>query len=148
MRDFKRYVLFVCGSNSARSQMAEGFLREMGSEWFITTSAGFEPTKVSEDAVKVMSEIGIDISGATTDNIFELFKKGKQYNFIITVCDDETAEQCPLFPGISRRIHWNILNPYTSAKTEEERLELLRKVRDEIKEKIKEFIDYWTIHGR
>lgn len=149
MRNFKRYVLFICGNNSVRSKIAQAFLEKNGGEYFIAESAGFEPNNDIDPQLKtVIQESGLTLSSEKTESAFELFQKGRQYNFIITVCDEETAEQCPLFPGISRRIHWNIMDPYKHASSEEEKLTLLREVRDSIEEKVNGFIEHWAKFGK
>ena len=91
MTDSKRKVLFVCIHNSARSQMAEAFLRKHGGDVFETESAGLEPGTLNPNVVAVMKEIGIDLTGKPTQSVFDLFRKGKKYDAVITVCDKEAA---------------------------------------------------------
>ena len=142
-------VLFVCIHNSARSQMAEAFLNELGEGQFIAESAGIEAGKLNPNVVKVMAEIGIDISNNKTQSAFVLFKQGKRYNAVVTVCDAASAERCPIFPGIVKRLAWSFPDPSTFTGTQDEVLEQIRAVRDEIREKITEFINeakqfaYW-----
>src|SRR6478736_282779 len=100
-------VLFVCIHNSARSQMAEAFLNKYGKDYFIAESAGLEPGKMNPNVVKVMQENGIDLSQKGTQGVFELFKKGTQYDAVVTVGDEASAEQCPVFPGKGKRIAWS-----------------------------------------
>ena len=100
-------VLFVCVHNSARSQMAEAFLKEIGGNKFQVESAGLEPGTLNSVVVESMKEIGIDISGNKTQGVFEIFKAGKNFHYVITVCDETSAERCPIFPGIAKRIHWS-----------------------------------------
>jgi len=133
-------VLFVCVHNSARSQMAEAFLNKYGSEHFHGESAGLEPGKLNQNVVDVMQEIGIDISNNGTKSVFDLFKQGKGYNAVVTVCDGANAERCPIFPGMSKRIAWSFADPSGFTGTKEEVLEQTRKVRDEIKDKVIAFI--------
>lgn len=133
-------VLFVCIHNSARSQMAEKFLNELGKEEFSAESAGLEPGVLNPVVVSVMNEIGYDISGNKTKSVFDIFKSGKTYDFVITVCDPEAAERCPIFPGIVKRLHWGFKDPSSFKGTDEEKLVFTRKIRDEIKEKVIEFI--------
>jgi arsenate reductase (thioredoxin) len=146
----KYKILFVCIHNSARSQMAEAFLREFGSENFEAESAGLEAGILNPNVVEVMQETGIDISHKQTQNVFDLFKKGKLYSAVITVCDEANAERCPFFPGMSKRIRWSFNDPSTFSGNKEEILGSIRKVRNEIKEKVLEFIEeakdakFWT----
>ena len=143
-------VLFVCIHNSARSQMAEAFLNELGKEKFIAESAGLEPGKLNPNVVKVMMEVGIDISGNHTTDVFDLLKKGKQYDAVVTVCDAANGERCPIFPGTTRHIAWSFSDPSAFKGEPDEVLEHTRKVRNEIKNKIIEFVDeagkisYWV----
>lgn len=136
----KKRVLFVCIHNSARSQMAEAFLNGMGSEKFEAESAGLEPGVLNQSVVKVMAEIGYDLSQNKTKSVFEMVKSGKTYDYVITVCDPEAAERCPIFPGIVKREHWGFKDPSSFKGSDEEKLEFARSVRDEIKAKIGEFI--------
>lgn len=103
-------VLFVCIHNSARSQMAEAFLKEIGGETFLPSSAGLEPWKLNPYVVEVMLEAGIDISNNGTQDVFDLFKRGDFYNAVVSVCD-EASESCPVFPGMSKRIPWSFEDP-------------------------------------
>jgi len=146
----KQNVLFVCIHNSARSQMAEAFLKEFGNEYFEAESAGLEPGTLNPNVVTVMKEEGIDISKKQTQSVFDLFKKDKFYNAVITVCDGASAERCPIFPGMSKKLAWSFTDPSSFNGTKEEILEGTRIVRDEIKAKILEFIEeakelpYWV----
>jgi len=140
MPDSKHKVLFVCIHNSARSQMAEAFLKKYGSEHFEAESAGLEPGKLNPNVVEVMQEIGIDISKNRTQGVFDLFRQGKLFNAVISVCDGASAERCPVFPGKVKRILWSFVDPSSFTGTHEEILEQTRKVRDEIKEKVLQLI--------
>ncbi len=140
MSDSKHKVLFVCIHNSARSQMAEAFLKKYGSEHFEAESAGLEPGKLNPNVVAVMQEIGIDISKNRTQGVFDLFRQGKLFNAVISVCDGASAERCPVFPGKVKRILWSFVDPSSFTGTHEEILEQTRKVRDEIKEKVLQLI--------
>jgi len=143
-------ILFVCIHNSARSQMAEAFLNHYDGKSLIAESAGLEPGKLNPNAVKVMQEVGIDISNNGTQEVFDLFKKGRLFQAVITVCDEASAEGCPIFPGVVRRLGWSFPDPSGFTGTEEEILENTLKVRDEIKEAVLAFIDeakhmeYWV----
>jgi arsenate reductase len=136
----KKKVLFICIHNSARSQMAEAFLKKYGGEGFMVESAGLEAGKLNPLVVKVMAEIGIDISGNKTDSAFEFFKAGKLYDYVITVCDAASAERCPVFPGVTERFHWGFTDPSSFEGSEEEKLERTREVRDQIEAKVKEWL--------
>jgi arsenate reductase (thioredoxin) len=132
----KRDVLFVCIHNSARSQMAEAFLNELCPDDFAAQSAGLEPGTLNPLAVAVMREAGIDISANATKSAFDLFKAGKLFSYVITVCDEASAERCPVFPGNAQRLHWSFPDPSALQGTWEDRLARARIVRDEIRAKI------------
>lgn len=137
----KKRVLFVCVHNSARSQMAEAFLNHLAGDRFEAVSAGLEPGTLNPLAVEVMKEIGIDISSKKTKSVFDLFKKGELFSYVVTVCDAKSAEACPVFPGLlTKTIHWSFEDPSAFTGTHEERLEKTRKVRDAIKEKIEQWL--------
>lgn len=143
-------ILFVCIHNSARSQMAEAFLNKYGAGALIAESAGLKVGKLNPYAVKVLQEIGIDISNKGTQEVFDLFKQGRLFQAVITVCDEASAEGCPIFPGVVRRLGWTFPDPSTFTGTEDEILAQTRKVRDEIKEAVLAFIEeakhmeYWV----
>lgn len=149
MSNIENKVLFVCIHNSARSQMAEAFLNKYGEGRYIAESAGLEPGKMNPNVVKVMQEVGIDLSQKGTQGVFDLFQKGKIYNAVITVCDGANAERCPIFPGRVKRVAWSFEDPSSLKGTPEEILEHTRKVRDEIERTVQEFIkessvvSYW-----
>ena len=130
-------VLFVCIHNSARSQMAEAFLNHYDSKSLVAESAGLEAGKLNPRVVKVMQEVGIDISHKSTQEAFDLFKKGRLFQTVITVCDEASAEGCPIFPCVIRRLGWSFPDPSSFTGTEEEILENTRKVRDQIKEAVR-----------
>src|SRR6185312_6474733 len=111
-----------------------------GSEHFEAESAGLEPGKLNPNVVEVMQEIGIDISKNRTQGVFDLFRQGKLFNAVISVCDGASAERCPVFPGKVKRILWSFVDPSSFTGTHEEILEQTRKVRDEIKEKVLQLI--------
>ena len=136
----KHKILFVCIHNSARSQMAEAFLNKLGSDKFEAESAGLEPGTLNPIVVESMKEIGIDISGNRTKDVFEFFKTGKLYSYVITVCDEASAERCPVFPGVAKQLHWSFTDPSGFKGTYEEKLAQTRVVRDTIEKKIKEFV--------
>lgn len=136
----KHRVLFVCIHNSARSQMAEAFLNHLGGDSFEAESAGLEPGILNPIVVQVMAEVGLDIHDNKTKSVFDLLKGGKSYDAVITVCDEASAERCPVFPGKSKRLHWSFADPSSFKGSHEEKIEKTRIVRDQIKEQIVSFI--------
>jgi len=135
----KQRVLFLCTGNSARSQMAEALLRQYGNEIFESYSAGLEPKGVNPLTVKVMEELGIDISTQTSKDINTYLGKTR-FQYLITLCDD-ADENCPTgLPGINARMHWSFEDPARREGTEEERLAKFREVRDQIEQKIKAWV--------
>lgn len=136
----RKKILFVCIHNSARSQMAEAFLNTLGADRFEAESAGLEKGTLNPLAVEAMNEIGIDISKNQTKKVFDFYKEGKLYTHVITVCDEASAEQCPVFPGIAKQLHWSFSDPSQFKGTKEEKLQQVRAVRDEIRKKIEDFI--------
>lgn len=133
-------VLFVCIHNSARSQMAEAFLNRLGGGRFFAESAGLEPGKLNPVVVESMQEAGIDISGNQTKSVFDFYRKGELYSYVVTVCDEASGERCPLFPGKSVRLHWSFDDPSGFQGAHEEKLEKTGIVRDQIKKRVEEFI--------
>ncbi|HET7520625.1 MAG TPA: arsenate reductase ArsC [Candidatus Limnocylindria bacterium] len=130
----RRRVLFLCTHNSARSQMAEGMLRAWGGDRFDAFSAGTEATEVRPLAIRAMDELGIDISRQQSKTLASY--EGQGFDLVVTVCDD-AREACPYFPGASRQIHWSFEDPAAAGGSEEERLAVFRKVRDQIAERIR-----------
>jgi arsenate reductase len=120
--------------------MAEAFLNKFGSGDFKAESAGLEPGKMNQNVVKVMQEVGIDLSHKSTRGVFDLLKKGNSYDAVITVCDEASAEQCPVFPGSGKRIAWSFEDPSSFKGTREEILLHTREVRDEIERSVRSFI--------
>ncbi len=135
----KKRVLFICVHNSARSQMAEAFLNRL-SDGFSAESAGIEPGMLNPLVIKAMMEDGYDISRNSTKSVYDMLRKQRQYDYVITVCSPEAAEQCPVFPGKGIKLHWEFEDPASLKGPEDEKLAVLRKIRDMIKEKIIEFI--------
>jgi len=133
----RKKVLFLCTRNSNRSQMAEGLLRRLAGDRFDVISAGLEPSVVNPKTIKVMKEIGIDISHHTSKSVSQFI--GEKFDHIITVCDSAN-KHCPSFPGKGERIHWSFEDPAEAIGTEEEVVNLFRKVRDQIKSKLNDFI--------
>ena len=132
----KLRVLFVCIHNSARSQIAEAWLNHLCGEHFLAESAGLEPGRLNPLAVEVMKEAGIDISMKKTQGVFDVFKRGDFFPYVITVCDETSAERCPIFPGVTQRIHWSFADPAATTGTHAERLAQTRIIRDEIRARI------------
>ena len=136
----KKNVLFICVHNSARSQMAETFLKELAADQFHVESAGLEPTSVNPLVIEVMKESGHDLSEKTAQSVFDLFKKGRLFDYVITVCDDAAEDKCPIFPGICHRFHWPFPDPEQLTGTYEEKLHSLRKIRDSIRSRMEEWV--------
>lgn len=136
----KTRILFVCIHNSARSQMAEAFVNTYHSDKFFAESAGLEPGVLNPIVVKSMSEIGIDISKNRTKDVFEFFKNGRIFDYVITVCDEASGQRCPIFPGALKKINWSFEDPSALTGTEEEKLSRISLIRDSIKTKLEEFM--------
>jgi arsenate reductase (thioredoxin) len=132
----KKRVLFVCIHNSARSQMAEAFLNRICGDTFEAHSAGIEPGRLNPVVVEAMREIGIDISGNQTKSVNDYLKAGKLFAYVITVCDETSAERCPIFPGVTTRLHWGFPDPSAIQGTHEEKLARTREIRNSIKAKV------------
>ena len=133
----RKQVLILCTGNSARSQMAEGLLQHMAGDRFEVESAGVSPTRVRPEAIEAMREIGIDISTHRAKSVDEF--AGREFDYVITVCDNAN-EQCPVFPGETKRIHWSFDDPVAAEGDERARLAVFRRVRDEIQERLRQFI--------
>ena len=130
-------VIFICTHNSARSQMAEGMVRAWAGETFDVVSAGTEATSVRPEAIQVMSEIGIDISGQGSKALDQFV--GQPFNWVITVCD--TARQtCPVFPGAEQAVHWAVDDPADAEGSLENRLVAFRRARDDLRNRIRTFL--------
>ena len=133
-------VLFVCVHNSARSQMAEAYLNHFGEGRFEAESAGLEPGVLNPRVVEVMRESGIDISQNKTKSVFEILNLGKLFAYVVTVCDETAAEKCPVFPGVTKRLHWSFADPSSLTGTEAEKLQRTREIRDAIKKKVQAWV--------
>jgi arsenate reductase len=118
----KNKVLFVCVHNSARSQIADAYLNKLAGDRFFAESAGLEPGVLNPLVVKAMQEIGLDISGKRTNSVFQFFKEGRNYDYVITVCDREAEEKCPIFPGKAKRINWSFPDPSAFTGSDDEKL--------------------------
>jgi len=131
----KPRVLILCTGNSARSQMAEGLLRHDAGDRFEVFSAGTKPTQVRPEAIAVMQELGIDISGHRSKSVDEF--DGQDFDCVVTVCDNAKAS-CPIFPGNTKRIHWSLDDPAAVEGSEEHRLAAFRRVRDELRQRLRQ----------
>jgi arsenate reductase len=132
----KKRVLILCTGNSARSQMAEGLLRHDAGDLFEVESAGIAPSIVRPEAIAVMKELGIDISGQRSKHVDEF--TGRQFDCVITVCDN-ARESCPVFFGVAKRLHRNFDDPSALSGSEEARMTLFRRVRDELRAYLRDF---------
>ncbi len=132
----KQRVLILCTGNSARSQMAEGLLRQEAGDRYEVFSAGTRPSHVRPEAIEVMQEVGIDISSHHSKSVDEFV--AQQFDYIITVCDN-AKENCPVFPGRNERVHWSIEDPAAAQGSVEERKAVFRRIRDEIAGRIRSF---------
>lgn len=137
----KKKVLILCTGNSARSQMAEGVLKHLGGEFFEVESAGTIASFVRPHAIDAMAEIGIDISGHRSKALDEFLDTS--FDFVITVCDN-AAETCPIFPGAAHRIHWSFDDPAEAEGGGETIINVFRRVRDDIRLKLTEFIEQYS----
>src|SRR6266571_5204617 len=135
----KRKVLFICVHNSARSQMAAALLNKTCGEFFEAQSAGLEPGTINPLVIEALQELGIDILGNRTQRVFDVWKSGETFQFVITVCSEAEAEGCPIFPAVSTRMHWPFADPSKFTGAHDEKLEKTRRVRDQIQAKIDSF---------
>jgi arsenate reductase len=136
----KKQVLFVCVHNIARSQMAEAFLKSLAGDRFDVKSAGLEPGDLNPLVVAAMAEVGIDIANKKSKSVFNLYKKGEQFDYVITVCDEASAERCPVFAGASNTIRWNFTDPSRLEGSPEDKMKMVRHIRDRIKSRIEEWL--------
>ena len=143
----KSKVLFICIHNSARSQMAEAWLNYTCGEFFQAESAGLEPGRMNPIVVEAMQEVGIDLSAKGTQGVFDVFKRGDLFAYVITVCDESSAEKCPIFPGVAKRLHWSFPDPSALTGTRAEKLAGVRKVRDAIRSKVEEWCEEVCPHA-
>jgi arsenate reductase len=134
----RQRVLFLCTHNSARSQMAEGFVRALAEDRFDVASAGTEATRVHPLAIRAMDEVGVDLRGHSSKTLDRLLPE--RWDYVITVCD-RANESCPYFPGAGQRLHWSFPDPSAAQGSEEERLAVFRRVRDEIGDRIRGWLD-------
>ena len=130
----RKRILVLCTGNSARSQMGEGLFRAAG---FDTASAGTRPSSVRPEAIAAMKEIGIDISGQRSKSVDEF--AGQAFDYVVTVCDN-ARDHCPVFPAGTARLHWSFEDPAAVEGSEEQRLSAFRRIRDQIEERVKSFV--------
>ncbi len=133
----KRRVLFLCTGNSARSQMAEGWLRHLAGDRFEVGSAGTHPAGLNPKAVAAMGELGIDISQHRSKSLEEFL--GQPFDYVITVCDG-AKEACPIFPGAAQSLHYSFTDPAAAPGSMEEQMAVFRRVRDAIGQRLQEFV--------
>jgi Protein-tyrosine-phosphatase len=135
----RKKVLFICVHNSARSQMAAALLNRRCGDFFEAQSAGLEPGKLNPLAVEVLRENDIDISKNKTQAVFDVFKSGQLFAYVITVCAESEAAGCPIFPGVTTRLHWSFPDPSKFSGSHEEKLEQMRDVLEKIDDQIRDF---------
>lgn len=142
MKNKKIRVLFVCVANSFRSQLAETILNNKYGDLFEAESAGFINKSINPLAIEIMKEYGIDISNKKVDRLMDFFKEGREYQYVITVCNREEEEDCPIFPGFVTRLSWSDFeDPEKFFGTEEEKMNKARKLRDDIEKRLDEFVN-------
>jgi arsenate reductase (thioredoxin) len=135
----KKNVLFICVHNSARSQMAAALLNEVCGEFFEAQSAGLEPGTLNPLVVETLQEIGIEISGNETQSVFDVFKSGQLFAYVITVCSESESKGCPIFAGVTKRLHWPFPDPSQFTGTHEEKMAKTREVLQQIRARIEDF---------
>jgi len=144
----KRKVLFICVHNTARSQMAEAYLRHFADDLFAVESAGLEPGVLNPIVVEAMADDGFDISQKVPQSVVDLYKAGRTYSYVITVCSREAEEKCPVFPGPVRRLSWPFPDPAQFGGGHDEKLARTIEVRNVIKEEVRQFVaHYRTQHA-
>lgn len=134
-------VLFICNHNSVRSQMAEAFLNKLGNGFFYAESAGLVPTEVHPATIMVMKEIGYDISKQTTNSVFGYYREGKEYEIVVKMCDKKEGDSCPVFNKTEKELYWSLDDPAKIEGTDEEKLNKLRKIRNELKIKVELLVE-------
>lgn len=131
-------VLFLCTHNSARSQMAEAFLRKYAGDHFAVYSAGLEPGEIHPATRRVMEEVGLSLDGQWSKGLTEYLGKA-HFSYLVTVCD-RAEQECPVFPGMGTRLHWSFEDPTATVGGQDEQLTKFRQVRDEIRARIMEWL--------
>jgi len=120
--------------------MCEAFLKHYAGDRFDAQSAGLDPGELNSLAVEVMAEIGIDISQNKTKSVFDVWKRGEAFQYVVAVCDADSAEKCPIFPGVTKRLHWPFHDPLKVTGTQDQKLQKVRQIRDEIAAKVQEWL--------
>ncbi|MGD9808665.1 MAG: arsenate reductase ArsC [Deferribacterales bacterium] len=133
-------VLFVCEHNSGRSQMAQAFMNHLSGGRYTAESAGLEQQPLNPFVVKAMAEVGIDISNNTTDLVIDYFREGRMYYYVFKVCDQTSAERCPIFPDILDTVQWDVKDPAKLKGTDAVILAGVREIRDTIKSRVEEWL--------
>jgi arsenate reductase len=133
-------IIFICIHNSARSQIAEAYVKHLAPERFNTYSAGLQPGKLNPIAVEAMRQDNIDISNNKTNSVDEFIDGHIRFDYVITVCDETSAEQCPYFPGQGKRLHWGFKDPSSISGNLKDKLNQTIKIRNQIKKKIIDFL--------
>ncbi|HKK02096.1 MAG TPA: arsenate reductase ArsC [Desulfuromonadales bacterium] len=143
----KERVLFICNHNSARSQMAEAWLKLLAGERFVAESAGFDPRPINPLVIEVMRETGVDLSGKKSQSVFDVYRRGQAFQYVISVCSRNAEMNCPIFPGAHKnRFRVVFPDPSELAGSSEERLAGVRRIRDEIKAAVEQFL-HWINAG-
>jgi arsenate reductase len=137
----KLRVLAICIHNSARSQMTEEYLRQLGSDILEVESAGIEPGTLNPTVIELLKEDGIDITGKETRSVYDLHDSGASFDYVIAVCDPEASERCPIFPAEKKRLHWPFPDPSKAEGAMEEKKDAVRPIRDQIKAQVRDFVE-------
>ena len=137
----KQNILFICVHNSARSQMAEAFMNRIGGGQFAAESAGLEPGTINPLVVEVMREVGVDLSQKQTRSVFDVWKTGRLFQYVIAVCAESEGKGCPIFPGVTTRLSWPFPDPSQVTGSQEERLQEVRTIRDSIRSTVEEWCE-------
>ena len=140
----KTHVLFVCVHNSARSQMAEAFLNDLGGERFYAESAGFEPAPINPYVIRAMAEAGYDLSGKTAHDVYEYFKQERMYHIVVKVCDLKNSQRCPIFPMTRVVLNWPLPDPSEFTGTDDVIMDKVRNLRDTIRAHVVKFIEDYS----
>lgn len=135
-------VLFLGTNNATRSQMAETFLNDLGGQWFSASSAGIvdEEVPIPRLVLEVMQEKGYDLSDKTIDSVFDFFKNDRNFDIVISLCDPTNSQKCPVFPSLMLSLNWQFPDPLYLEGDEADRLSATRQIRDDIEQRIQEFI--------
>jgi arsenate reductase (thioredoxin) len=142
-------VLFVCVHNAARSRMAEALLRARGGDRFEVTSAGFEPHEANPLVVEALAKIGLSLPTTRSQpSVFQLFKGGAHFHYVVSVCDDAHGQKCPLFPGVNKRVSWSFPDPSTFTGTYDEKLARVIEVREAIGRRLDDWLETLAARDR